>query len=668
MVVTAEELDAARQGFDDLPAAVAIVRGREPRIAAANAAYRELVGRSDVVGALLREASGEIATSELIDLVDRVRREGEPVIGREWRLAASPPDSADDDAWVDLVLVPQRGEDSQVTGVLIQLTDVTPQRAQRLDSEGAAAASEQRYRQARDLVLELQEALLPTAVPTLPQVRLAAGYRVANHGRMAGGDWFDMTVLDDGRVALGVGDVVGNGAAASAAMGRLRAVLEDVLTRTGDLDQAVDHAERLARRTAEMRASTLCLAVLDPDDGELTYITCGHPPPLVIEADGTARYLPTTGGAPLGTGTGSRVSTVRLGVEDMVILYSDGLVEQPGRTLTDGMAALTRVAQEAAAPPQSPQGGVLSAPDRVCRLSVELLAAPGADDDATVLAAQRLGAPTVAYHDDVTATVEVLPRLREGLGAWLAEAGATPTECQDLDLAMIELVTNVLDHAYPGGTGGAVSVRADLAPDGTLRLLVADRGRWRAPADSDALGGRGLWIAESLVDEMSVAHGDVHTGGTTVALRRRLWKPAEVMSRPSDSSTRSGRPALDLTVEDGLPPRVDVAGRVDITTVRAFTDQLDSACRGGLRPLVVDLTGVDLLASAGVRVLLSMRERLAKYGHEIDLVAARDTPAQTVLDLVGLPWRSEDPTARTDPPTRPSDPEEGHDDAWPDRP
>ncbi|MBP2381703.1 SpoIIE family protein phosphatase [Brachybacterium sacelli] len=643
MVVTAEEIDAARQGFDDLPAAVAVVRGNDLRIVAANTAYRELIGRPDVVGAPFREACPELVDGGLVELVDRVRRGGGPVTERERRqAAASRPDSTDGDAWFDLVLVPQRGEDSQVTGVLIQLTGVTQQRADRRDTEVAAATSELRYRQAREVALELQEALLPAALPTLPQVRLAAGYRVAEHGQAAGGDWFDATVLHDGRVALGVGDVVGHGVAASTAMGRLRAVLEDVLTRTGDLDQAVSHAERLATRTVEMRASTLCIAVLDPAGGELTYITCGHPPPLVIGADGTSRYLPTTGGTPLGTGTAPRASTVRLDVGDMVILYSDGLIERSGRTLTDGMAALTRVAQDAARQAQPAEGGEVSAPDRVCQLSVELLAAPGTDDDATVLAAQRLDAPNGGYHDEVMATVDSVPSLREGVGAWLAGLGASPTECQDLDLATIELITNVLEHAYPAGEEGPVSVSADLARDGTLRLLVSDRGRWRAPMDSDAIGGRGLWIAESLVDWMSIVHGDARTGGTTVTLRRRLWKPAQVTSRSDIVPARPERSDLDLTVAGGLPPRVDVAGQIDITTIRAFTDQLDAACRGGLRPLVVDLTEVDLLASAGVRVLLSMRERLAMHGHRLDLISATGTPTQTVLDLVGLSWRHEE--------------------------
>ena len=69
----------------------------------------------------------------------------------------------------------------------------------------------------RGIVAELQQALLPTALPVLPRVRIAARYLVAGQEQAAGGDWFDAIPLDSGAVALVVGDVVGNGVAASAA-------------------------------------------------------------------------------------------------------------------------------------------------------------------------------------------------------------------------------------------------------------------------------------------------------------------------------------------------------------------------------------------------------------------------------------------------------------------
>src|SRR5271157_2618378 len=137
----------------------------------------------------------------------------------------------------------------------------------------------------RGTVAVLQEALLPAALPVLPRARIAARYLVAWDEHAAGGDWFDAIPLADGSVALIVGDVVGHGVAAAAAMGQLRAVLAELLATEADLGHVLERADAFAA-------------------GTLRYTTCGHPPPLVIGIDGAARYLEGTGTGPLGTGTG----------------------------------------------------------------------------------------------------------------------------------------------------------------------------------------------------------------------------------------------------------------------------------------------------------------------------------------------------------------------------
>jgi serine phosphatase RsbU (regulator of sigma subunit) len=95
--------------------------------------------------------------------------------------------------------------------------------------------------------------------------------------------------------------VVGHGATASAAIGQLRAVLAELLAAEPDLGRVLERVNAFAARTPALRAATLALAILDPADGAICYITCGHPPPLVVGTDGTARFLAGTGQAPLGT-------------------------------------------------------------------------------------------------------------------------------------------------------------------------------------------------------------------------------------------------------------------------------------------------------------------------------------------------------------------------------
>src|SRR5260370_849114 len=132
------------------------------------------------------------------------------------------------------------------------------------DTRGGARDAAGRHEAARGVAAELQEALLPTALPVLPQVRIAARYLVAGHEQAAGGDWFDAIPLAGGSVALTVGDVVGHGVAASAAMGQLRAVLAELFAAEHDLGQVLERSDAFAAKTPALRAATLTLAVAHP--------------------------------------------------------------------------------------------------------------------------------------------------------------------------------------------------------------------------------------------------------------------------------------------------------------------------------------------------------------------------------------------------------------------
>jgi serine phosphatase RsbU (regulator of sigma subunit) len=232
----------------------------------------------------------------------------------------------------------------------------------------------------------------------LPRARIAARYLAAWQEQTAGGDWFDAVPLADGTVALMVGDVVGHGIAASAAMGQLRSVLDELLAAEPNLRTVLTRAEVFAAKRGALQAATVTLAVLDPADGTLRYTTCGHPPPLIISRDGTSRYLPGTQTGPLGTGSAPDLATVVLQPGELVLLYSDGLIKRPNGTVAEGMAELAKVAADAAAGPALPAGAGPAAADRVCQLTVELLARAGYADDVTILAAQRLAEPIPALH------------------------------------------------------------------------------------------------------------------------------------------------------------------------------------------------------------------------------------------------------------------------------
>ena len=499
------------------------------------------------------------------------------------------------------------------------------------------------------IVAELQEALLPTALPVLPRVRIAARYLAAGHEQSAGGDWFDAIPLSDGGVALVVGDVVGHGVAASAAMGQLRAVLAELLAAEADLGRVLRRADAFAARMPALGTATLALAVLDPAGGTLRYTTCGHPPPLVIGVDGDARYLPGTGTGPLGTGSAPILAVSALAPGELVLLYSDGLIERPDRTVAEGMAELAAAASRALALGEAP-----AAAERVCQLTVELLTRAGHADDITALAAQRLADPVPALHLELPGERPSLTTARDAFAGWLGRLDAAADDWEALHLAMVEVFTNAIEHAYPRDKPGLIEFDACLGDDGSVECVVTDHGTWRQPDPADADRGHGLMVAGQVIDTLLVSHPPPAAGGaggrgTTVTLRHRLRRPA-VLASGSSLSAPAVHPAgapftVDTSIAAGATARALVGGPVDITTADQLARRLLSVSRGGSVPLVADLTGVTQLASAGVRALYAVSAQLAAHGQDLTLVTAPGSAARGVLDLVRLGHVTEDEPA-----------------------
>ena len=292
-----------------------------------------------------------------------------------------------------------------------------------------AADAERRNQAGRGIVAELQEALLPTALPVLPRARIAAKYLVAGQEQAAGGDWFDAIPLDGGGVALVVGDVVGHGVAASAAMGQLRAVLAELLAAEEDLGQVLRRADAFAARMPSLRAATLALAVLDPAAGTLRYTTCGHPPPLVIGVDGKARYLEGTGTGPLGTGSPPSPGDQRArpGRAGPAVQRRPGRTAEPDHRRGHGRAGCggcRRGREPVARAPANEHSADQTAAERVCQLTVELLTRAGHADDITALAAQWLADPVPALHLSLPSERPSLTTARDAFAGWLSRLDA----------------------------------------------------------------------------------------------------------------------------------------------------------------------------------------------------------------------------------------------------
>jgi PAS domain S-box-containing protein len=199
----------------------------------------------------------------------------------------------------------------------------------------------------RRVAEQLQRSMLPARLPRVPGVSLGALYEAGTRGLQIGGDWYDVAVAPDGRVLLGLGDVVGHGLQAASAMGQMRTAFAAL----APIIALEDLVERLSGFSVNVRGallSTMAVAEFSPDLATVRIVSAGHVPPMVRRADGSVEQLPD-GGLPLGIeGSAPRaVITVALAPGDTVALYSDGLVERRVESIDVGLARLRRVLKSA---------------------------------------------------------------------------------------------------------------------------------------------------------------------------------------------------------------------------------------------------------------------------------------------------------------------------------
>jgi anti-sigma regulatory factor (Ser/Thr protein kinase)/anti-anti-sigma regulatory factor len=467
-------------------------------------------------------------------------------------------------------------------------------------------------------------------VPILPRVAMGARYLLAEVDTAAGGDWYDAVVLSDGSVGLVVGDVVGHGVAASAAMGQLRAVARHRLKSGGSPAGVVTALDRFARDLDDAHTATVCVAVLDPSTGSLRVSSAGHPPPLLLTASGP-RYVARPAG-PLTTGAAYTQAEDRMADGDFLLLYTDGIVERPGVHPAQGDDDL---ADAAARLQRRLDGG--PAAQRFCDDVLALLIrSTGYQDDVTLLAAQRhppLGKVELSLPDTPVAVTTT----RAALDAWLAALGVDDLTSTAIQHAVGEVVTNAVEHAYVDRPGGphTVAVHGELTESGVVEVAVADRGRWRVPADRP-YRGMGLMMAVDLVDDVRI---DRLPSGTTVRVRHHPNRAVALSSRPAGTPIA---PVPDepfvaaLTAEDDPDAVLVVHGPVDAAGAVELRDQLRSITGNGTVSRSVDLSRVTLLASAAVRVLYEACDRSTAHREQLHLLAPRGSTAHHVLELVGL--------------------------------
>ncbi|MCX4858920.1 serine/threonine-protein phosphatase [Streptomyces canus] len=215
----------------------------------------------------------------------------------------------------------------------------------------------------RACMATLAEELLPSRLPRVAGVRLAARHRTGPRG---GGDWYDALPLPDAALGLAVGSVTGSGASAIAAMGRLRASLRAYAVMEGEDPVAVlSDLELLLRLTEPARSATALFAYCEPALRKITLAGAGHCPPLLI-GERRTDFVETTVSAPLGMLACWEAPSVELSAEpgETVLLYTDGLLHRTGDA-TD--RAFARLHAAAAGVPKALRGDPGAIADHVLR-------------------------------------------------------------------------------------------------------------------------------------------------------------------------------------------------------------------------------------------------------------------------------------------------------------
>jgi anti-sigma regulatory factor (Ser/Thr protein kinase) len=255
------------------------------------------------------------------------------------------------------------------------------------------------------------------------------------------------------------------------------------------------------------RMATLLYLVIEPAAGTIQFATAGHLPPLVVGLDESASYL--DGGRTLPLGVLPRATyeegTAEIEPGSTLVLYTDGLVEERGAAIDDGLEALCEAAVSG---PDDPNA--------LCDHIIDtVLAQRTVTDDVAVLVMRTTPLSAERLELVLSPDPNALRTLRRTIGRWLEATGATADESRDIQMACHETSSNAIEHGHKFGDG-AVRLEA-LCDDGEVFVTVSDEGSWREPRDSDR--GRGLKLVEAMMDSVEVEPGE---DGTVVRMRRRL--------------------------------------------------------------------------------------------------------------------------------------------------
>ncbi|MFF5426574.1 MULTISPECIES: PP2C family protein-serine/threonine phosphatase [unclassified Streptomyces] len=282
---------------------------------------------------------------------------------------------------LDLLGRPVTGTDGRPWALNLVARDLTPQIRSRRRLAETERESDRLRRQTqaeRRVADALREALLPTHSQALAAVGLtvAASYRPAEADAAVGGDWYKCRLLPDGRVLVAIGDAAGHGLDAVARMSQQRHALAGLAQTGASAGEITTWLNELICSEPTGQTATVIAGHID-DSHTLHWADAGHPAPLLLR-DGRARPLHTGRRGPLlGAlpGYAYETTSTPLRSGDVLLLYTDGMVERRDEDINKGIERLAETMTRAAgSEPQELIDTVLADPDQA-----------GHEDDACML-------------------------------------------------------------------------------------------------------------------------------------------------------------------------------------------------------------------------------------------------------------------------------------------
>jgi serine phosphatase RsbU (regulator of sigma subunit)/anti-sigma regulatory factor (Ser/Thr protein kinase) len=355
----------------------------------------------------------------------------------------------------------------------------------------------QHFEREQSISVSLQRSMLPSTLPRLDGAEIGALYLCGSREADVGGDWFESILLDDGRLLLAVGDVMGKGLPAATTMSEFRHALKALSVITSSPSELLGHLARYhATRSGDKeQLITLLVALVDVSTGQMTWTSAGHIPPLVVHP-GKARpeCLDDAQGLPLGLGETWSERQHDLSDGGALILVSDGLVEDRSRSMVEGLALLETSAGSI---------DIVSAAQLCDHLVDTMVGARTRADDVTVLCL-RIDASITAAGQELPALPASVPEARSYVARELDRLGVDDMEAiETVKLLTSELVTNAVRHSSDN-----ITVCVDRV-DHLVRVTVVDTDPTirlePRPIEVEAEHGRGLQLVEALSTEWGVS-------------------------------------------------------------------------------------------------------------------------------------------------------------------